>query len=106
MKLFHRSKRKKDEYSRFKTSISLHRMINIVSAETHEQLIKLSIRASKRCEVCRCNNRVNSNLNLKRKPLQELNPNSLSAKKRRNRTLRSNYGCALCNIHLCNNKIY
>ena len=99
--LFRRSERLKGKAPGLKRS--LHSLVNSAPAEAHEMTTKLS-GVLRECQACRAAKRVQSNVpkRSKRKPLQELHPNNVRANGRRNRLPRSYFGCALCNIALCN----
>ena len=67
----------------------------------HGHIIKMSGK-SKHCMACVCQKRGSKNHSA-RKPLSELSANSIRASQRRDRPPYSQYGCALCGIHLCRN---
>ena len=83
---------------------SLHHLVNSAHVEACEMTEKFS-GVLRVCQVCRAAKRVHKNVpkRPKRKPLQELHHNNVRANDRRNRLPRSYFGCALCNIALCNN---
>ena len=104
MQLFQHSKRVELSRTLYqKKTLSI--VVNSSSGIAYEENIRLSD-SRKECEACKYAERVNicSKRQIKRKLLQKLHPSNIQSHDRRNRVLRSNFECALCNIHLCNYK--
>ena len=83
----------------------LHQLVHRAHAVDHKELVRLPGKP-KNCFVCVAKKRFISSSRAKRKPLQELSPNTLKLyanreKRRPDQYAKGQFGCELCNKHIC-----
>ena len=85
----------------FQSREDLSKHVHPARTSDHGYIIRLSGKR-KHCMACICAKRTTYH-STSRVPLAELSVNSIRLQKRRERPPYSNYGCKLCEIHLCSN---
>ena len=87
--------------SPFQLRETLSKHVHPARESDHGHIIQLDGKRQ-HCMACICSKRRSGTQRATRVPLAELSANSIRLNKRRERPPYSNYGCALCKLHLCN----